>query len=692
MNLKQSNNTNFENKSHLNYIDEVYFPDHTVDQHISASLSEKLSQKRIIPEGTSIRPESFGRTESQSLKVHSSLTEEKFTADSRVRRDTSVKSSESSSVQSTNLIDEHYFGSVLNVGNKTSKQEIKDSFSVNNKDFKTDDDTDQHNANLLGIQSSVNKQEMDFNEVDHQYFGDNFHDLNPNKEMFNKSADMGTHPSTFFEIVKDYTVQPNVSIINQEILPENNSYQQKHNVQEKIIQNEASDKQELIEKTDQSQLNLGNKVPLSATTRDQQNFDKRRLNEASERQKLNNTNQQVHRMKKEPLTSNVADQQKHNQKLSEAFGKEELAADSNILSSENFMKARKRTNVQVRPNLEKPETAYDLAMKIRNEMKRGIKIEEKPTDQTESVSKTTGDEKITDSGIKLDSKGYRVLDDQVPDLNKMTSADLVRMLKSKVIFDHEDFLAIDKPYGLPCISQQQDRVSVTELLPAFAEILPRSYKVSDLHLVHGLDRDVTGAIILAKNPEVAYILRGMYKNSDMITQRFWAITKGVPTPSAGLIDIPVGEAKVGNIYKMVLRPRYLKDEKMIRRTSKADSERAITQYKVLSSHMQSALVECTLLTNVKHQIRLHLASGLNTPILGDHKYSNFSKLAPQKLHTEMLDLLKIRQPMVRHLALHLHCRSVILKEYKGRMIFLTTYPPSHFRDNLRSLRIPKVQT
>lgn len=53
----------------------------------------------------------------------------------------------------------------------------------------------------------------------------------------------------------------------------------------------------------------------------------------------------------------------------------------------------------------------------------------------------------------------------------------------------------------------------------------------------------------------------------------------------------------------------------------------------------------------------------------------------------MLELLKMRQAKVRHLALHLHCRSVILKDYKGRMIFLTTYPPSHFRDSLKSLRL-----
>lgn len=49
---------------------------------------------------------------------------------------------------------------------------------------------------------------------------------------------------------------------------------------------------------------------------------------------------------------------------------------------------------------------------------------------------------------------------------------------------------------------------------------------------------------------MASILRGMYKESDMVVQRFWAVTKGVPNPEAGIVDIPVGEAKVGDVYKV----------------------------------------------------------------------------------------------------------------------------------------------
>ncbi|KAH9515031.1 Mitochondrial RNA pseudouridine synthase rpusd4 [Bulinus truncatus] len=361
-----------------------------------------------------------------------------------------------------------------------------------------------------------------------------------------------------------------------------------------------------------------------------------------------------------------------------------------ILSSTDFLRQKPLKKKHSAVNTEETENAYDMAMKIRKNLKTKDNDIEKDTSECKNQSGASGmniDDKSTGS-TKRDSKGFKILTDQVPDLEKMTKADIAIMLKSRIIFDHEDFLAIDKPYGLPCFSQTQDRVSIMELLPLLVNNLPKSYKTSELYLVQSLDRDVTGAVILAKNPEVASNIKGMYNTSEDVIQRFWAITKGVPHPPKGLIDIPIGEGKVGKIYKMVLRPRYSKEERSLAKVSDAPSERAVTEYEVLDHRLQAALVQCTLHTNsVKHQLRVHLASGLNTPILGDHKYSHFTDLRPQKLYKEMLDMLKVRQAKVRHIALHLHCRSIILRDYKGKTIFLTTRPPQHFKHNLEALKL-----
>ncbi|XP_005102545.2 uncharacterized protein LOC101846974 [Aplysia californica] len=329
------------------------------------------------------------------------------------------------------------------------------------------------------------------------------------------------------------------------------------------------------------------------------------------------------------------------------------------------------------PHLESPETAYDLAMKIRQDLQR------------DQESELNADDEQHFFGRKRDSKGFRVPVSPVPQWDKMTITDILILLKKRIIYNNDDFLAINKPYGLASIGQKDERVSLSHLLPDFTRMLPKTFAANELHIVQGLDRDVTGTVVLAKTPEVASVLRGMFNTEGEIIQRFWAITKGVPSPSHGVIDIPIGEGKVGSLYKMVLRPQYSTEQKKLgKKTSRARSYQAVTEFQVLCSHQQSAIVECTPLTNnLKHQIRVHLASGLNTPILGDHKYSHFSKTAPQKLHREMLDLLKIRQAKVRELGLHLHCRSIILRNYNGKMIFLTTRPPTHFKESAQKLKL-----
>ncbi|CAG5122875.1 unnamed protein product [Candidula unifasciata] len=633
-------------RASTNYFDEVYFPDQSLEEDTSSSkqtFTHKFSRR--IPDSTR------GTTPNDCLEgcnsvTHHSSDEVKDDLKSGTFRKASLHEShhERTKPHSLNVIDEQYFGAVLKHGNEKvehiqPRNDTEDPLLV--QDTSNKQTGEVRPKNKSDVENKI-KEAVDLNEIDLQYFGSASQGLNVQESYLQQetaTVDKRTNQS-FQNVFADYINPLNV----------------KENISEGMQINKE-DHEMLIKK------GLGQKKPAAERKPKFETFNKQEIKEIIHQSQFNMNNE-------ESMSAVAKDKKKHatgdQQKSKETSLQPQPTSDSNVITNEEFLIRQKIKKPKTESETDKPKTAYDVAMKIRQQLQQ-------------------------DSNIKLDSKGFRVLDNQVPyHLDKMTSADIVRMLKSRIIFDHEDFLAIDKPYGLPCYSQAKDRVSVTELLPAFTELLPRSYGASGLHLAQGLDRDVTGAIILAKNPEVAHIIRGMYKDSSLITQKYWAITKGVPTPFEGIVAIPIGEAKVGNIYKMVLRPRFLKDEKLIGRASKASSEKAVTQYKVLSSHLQSALVECILLTNVKHQIRLHLASGLGTPILGDHKYSNFAKMAPQKLHREMLDLLKTRQASVRHIIMHLHCRSIILKDYKGRMIFLTTHPPSHFRDNMRTLRIPKV--
>ena len=61
------------------------------------------------------------------------------------------------------------------------------------------------------------------------------------------------------------------------------------------------------------------------------------------------------------------------------------------------------------------------------------------------------------------------------------------------------------------------------------------------------------------------------------------------------------------------------------------------------------------------------------------------------MHKSQLELLKIRQASVRQLGLHLHCRSIILKNYEGKMLFLSSRPPLHFKASAEKLKLTLPQ-
>ncbi|KAF6082818.1 RNA pseudouridine synthase D4 [Phyllostomus discolor] len=112
---------------------------------------------------------------------------------------------------------------------------------------------------------------------------------------------------------------------------------------------------------------------------------------------------------------------------------------------------------------------------------------------------------------------------------------------------------------------------------------------------------------------------------------------------------------------MTLSPSYRMDNgKMVRVRTSRNAHVAVTQYQVLSSTASSALLELQPVTGIKHQLRVHLSFGLDCPILGDHKYSDWNRLAPQKLPAGTLKKLGLPQAKARHVPLHLHARQLVL--------------------------------
>ncbi|XP_045654043.1 mitochondrial RNA pseudouridine synthase RPUSD4 [Ursus americanus] len=266
---------------------------------------------------------------------------------------------------------------------------------------------------------------------------------------------------------------------------------------------------------------------------------------------------------------------------------------------------------------------------------------------------------------------------------------LAKALRRGIVHQDMDLVVINKPYGLPVHGGPGVQLCISDVLPILAKML-HGHKAEPLHLCHRLDKETTGVMVLAWEKEVAHQVQELFRTRQ-VAKKYWAITVRVPVPPAGVVDIPITEKEVQGQqqhYKMTLSPGYrMEDGKMVRTRRDRNAHTAVTQYQVLSSTLSSALVELQPITGVKHQLRVHLSFGLDCPILGDHKYSDWNKLAPQKLSLGTLKKLGLQQAKVRHIPLHLHARQLILPALGSRKeeLNLVCKPPRYFVCSLRRL-------
>ncbi|XP_054448785.1 pseudouridylate synthase RPUSD4, mitochondrial [Pteronotus mesoamericanus] len=245
---------------------------------------------------------------------------------------------------------------------------------------------------------------------------------------------------------------------------------------------------------------------------------------------------------------------------------------------------------------------------------------------------------------------------------------LAKALRRGIVHQDQDLVVINKPYGLPVHGGPGVQLCISDVLPILAKML-HGHKAEPLHLCHRLDKETTGVMVLAWEKEVAHQVQELFRTRQ-VTKKYWAVTARVPVPAAGAVDIPIIEKEVPGQqqhHKMTLSPSYRMDNgKMVKVRTSRNAHMAVTQYRVLSSTASSALLELQPVTGVKHQLRVHLSFGLDCPILGDHKYSDWNRLAPQKLSAGTLKRLGLPQSKARHIPLHLHARQLVLPALGSR--------------------------
>jgi 23S rRNA pseudouridine955/2504/2580 synthase len=231
---------------------------------------------------------------------------------------------------------------------------------------------------------------------------------------------------------------------------------------------------------------------------------------------------------------------------------------------------------------------------------------------------------------------------------------LARDLQRTVIYQDDSVLALNKPHGMPVQGGPGIKVHIDGMLDALrfgSEDRPR--------LVHRLDRDTSGILLLARTPGVAAKLAASFRTRK-VSKLYWAVVVGAPEPASGKIDRPL--ARIGG-------PRGERSALAIDGDSKA--AQSITTYETLDVVADKfALLGMSPLTGRTHQLRVHAAS-MGTPILGDPKYG--------VEHSVMEGFNSL---------LHLHARSLTLPHPDGGVLRIEADLPPHMRETFKILGFP----
>ena len=172
-----------------------------------------------------------------------------------------------------------------------------------------------------------------------------------------------------------------------------------------------------------------------------------------------------------------------------------------------------------------------------------------------------------------------------------------------IIYEDNDLLVVDKPAGLP-IHPAPGHYSHTlvNAMLAYLPHLPESDDSLRPGIVHRLDKDVSGVMVVAKNSVAQVSLINQFK-SHTVVKAYLALVKGHLTPDEGVIEAPIGRD-----------PRHRKRMAVV-----AEGKEARTQYSVIKHVGDYTLVEVRPETGRTHQIRVHL-SAIGYPVVGDSVY------------------------------------------------------------------------
>ncbi|RLN35670.1 RNA pseudouridine synthase 4, mitochondrial-like [Panicum miliaceum] len=309
----------------------------------------------------------------------------------------------------------------------------------------------------------------------------------------------------------------------------------------------------------------------------------------------------------------------------------------------------------------------------------------------------------------------------------------IDFIRSLEIYKDRNIIVLNKPPGMPVQGGVGIKNSIDVLAPMFEDSSSGAPR-----LVHRLDRDCSGVLVLGRTQLSASIMHAIFRDKtadalangtqQVLQRKYVALVMGRPRHPKGLLSAPLAKTGVAchcikeekgdsawickhwrrlnkTLANTIAEKVVLQDGKSERLTVCAGSsatsvQDALTEYRVIESCPQGyTWLELFPRTGRKHQLRVHCAEVLGTPIVGDYKYGrqahqNWSPLPmPQAVDEEMLKKRKLpfglslgggsvaeEQPQ-----LHLHCKQMILPDISEAMQRLQSSDADHDFSDLEKL-------
>lgn len=235
-------------------------------------------------------------------------------------------------------------------------------------------------------------------------------------------------------------------------------------------------------------------------------------------------------------------------------------------------------------------------------------------------------------------------------------AHMVRDLEASILYRDDAIIVLNKPAGLASQGGKGIAVHLDGMLDAL-----RFEGTERPKLVHRLDRDTSGVLLLARGVKQASRLSAAFRGRD-VEKTYWALLWGVPDVLEGRIDLPLARVEFGGTSRS--EPAGRKDP---------DALKAVTEYKILDyAGKKFAWAQLNPLTGRMHQLRAHCLA-LGTPIFGDAAYGQAfaDGFAAQ---------------------LHLHARRLSIPHPDGGFLTVEAPLPKHMRESFQHLgfTIPEV--